>query len=178
MMAPTYVQTTFSWEEWPTQCSKFPSQIKPQAQVWILPRIVDSLWKKWSRDASRVFSPAEKWNTSTRNVQVGDFVIVADPNAVRGEWQTGRVVEVFPGEDGRVRNIKVKTATGNYLRPITKIRVIYPVEGFDKEKWMENINSPLRGRGGGRYFAQTERELGLDVQFKVHFGSIAKEKKK
>jgi hypothetical protein len=36
---------------------------------------------------------------------------------------------VFPGKDGKIRNLKVKTATSYYERPITKIAVIYPAEG-------------------------------------------------
>ena len=95
-------------------------------------RIVDSFWKKWSRDVLPHLLPRKKWNVRTRNIQVGAFVVVADPNAVRGKWQTGRVVEAYQGEDGLTRNVKVKTATGTYARPITKICVIYPVEGFEE----------------------------------------------
>ena len=57
--------------------------------------------------------------------------MVLDQNAVRGKWVVGRVLEVYPGQDGRVRNVKVKTATGDYSRLITKIAVIEPAEGFD-----------------------------------------------
>ena len=42
-----------------------------------------------------------------------------------------RVIEVYPGTDGRVRNVKVKTPAGEYSRPVTKIAVIYPAEGYD-----------------------------------------------
>ena len=58
--------------------------------------------------------------------------MVAEPNTVRGKWIIGRVVEVYPGQDGRVRNVKGKTPTGKYSRPITKIAVIQPAEGFDQ----------------------------------------------
>lgn len=66
-----------------------------------------------------------------RNVRVDDFVIVQTSSAIRGTWNVGRVVSVYPGEDGRVRNVKVRTRTGEYERPITKIAVIYPAEGYD-----------------------------------------------
>ena len=59
-----------------------------------------------------------------------DVVNVADSNAVRGNWCIGRVVPVYPGKDGHIRNVKVKTATGEYRRPITKIVVIYQAEGY------------------------------------------------
>ena len=54
-----------------------------------------------------------------------DIVVVADSNAVRGKLNLGRISEVHPGPDGRVRNVKVKTSMGQYERPITKIAVIH-----------------------------------------------------
>ena len=74
---------------------------------------------------------AKKWHMDRRNVQPDDTVIVAENNAIRCKWNVGRIVGVFPGPDGRVRNVKVKTATGEYSRPVTKIAVISPVEGYD-----------------------------------------------
>ena len=67
-------------------------------------------------------------------MRVDDVVIVQNPNAIRGNWTIGRTVEVYPGSDGKVRNIKVKTATGEYKRPITKIAVIYPAEGYQDDE--------------------------------------------
>ena len=64
-------------------------------------------------------------------MRVDDVVIVQDPNAVRRKWTIGRVINVYPGKDGRVRNVKLKTPTTEYKRPITKIVVIYPAEGHE-----------------------------------------------
>ena len=44
--------------------------------------------------------PRKKWNGEQRNVAVNDFIILADSNAVRGKWSAGRILQVFPGEDG------------------------------------------------------------------------------
>ena len=86
-------------------------------------------------DQTRVFPllvPRKKWNTSRRNVQVDDFVMVAEPKTVGGKWIIERIVEVYPGQDGRMRNVLVKTPSGEYSRLITKIAVIQPAEGFDQ----------------------------------------------
>lgn len=96
-------------------------------------RIVDSFWKKWSRDVLPQLVPRRKWNTASRNAKVDDYVVVADPNAMRGKWEVGKVVQVFPGDDGYVRNVLVKTNRGNYTRSISKIAVIYPAEGYEDE---------------------------------------------
>ena len=74
--------------------------------------------------------PRKQWNRQNTNVRVDYWVIIADTNAVRGNWQNERVTRVFPGDDGLIRNVEAKTTTVNYRRPITKLSAIYPVEGF------------------------------------------------
>ena len=103
----------------------------PRKRVEFVQRIVDSFWKRWTRDVFPTLVPRKKWHVENRNVKVDDIVTVADMNAVRGKWAVGRVTKVYPGADGRVRNVTVKTATGEYSRPVTKIAVIYPAEGDD-----------------------------------------------
>ena len=72
--------------------------------------------------------PTKKWNSPNSNVKVDDIVTVYDDNPLRGKWTVGRVLEVYPGPDGCVRNVRVKTSTGIYRRPTTKIAVIHPAE--------------------------------------------------
>ncbi|XP_068742525.1 uncharacterized protein [Montipora capricornis] len=100
----------------------------PRHRVEFLQKIVDSFWKRWNRDVFPSLVPRKQWQIERRNVKVNDIVTVADSNAVRGKWCTGRIMEVYPGPDGRVRNVKIKTSTGVYSRPVTKISVICPAE--------------------------------------------------
>ena len=94
-------------------------------------KIVHSFWKRWSRDVLPALVTRKAWHTEKRNVEVGDLVVLADNNPIRGRCTIGRVIEVYPTADGRVRNVKVKTPAGEYSRPVMKIAVIYPVEGYD-----------------------------------------------
>ena len=103
----------------------------PRHRVEFVQKIVDSFWTRWTRDVFPSLLPRKQWHAEKRNVRVDDFVIVQTSSAIRGTWNVGRVVSVYPGEDGRVRNVKVRTRTGEYERPITKIAVIYPAEGYD-----------------------------------------------
>ena len=103
----------------------------PRHRFEFVQKLVDSFWVKWSRDVLPTLVPRRKWNVHRRNVQVDDVVILEDVNTVRGCWRIGRVTEVYKGPDDRVRNIQVKTVSGVYKRPITKIAVLYPVEGYD-----------------------------------------------
>ena len=100
----------------------------PRRRVEFVQKIVESFWRRWTKDIFPLLVPRRKWNVERRNVRVDDVVIVADGNAVRGKWTIGPVVKVYPGNDGKVRNITVKTALGEYSRPVTKIAVIQPAE--------------------------------------------------
>lgn len=39
-------------------------------------------------------------------------------------WRLGRVVEIHPGRDGKVRVVSVKTQAGVMKRPIVKVCVL------------------------------------------------------
>ena len=105
----------------------------PRHRVEFVQKIVDSFWTRWTRDVFPSLLPRKQWHAEKRNIRVDDFVIVQTSSAIRGTWNVGRVVSVYPGEDGKVRNVKVKTRTGEYERPITKIAVIYPAEGYEDQ---------------------------------------------
>ncbi|XP_071504464.1 uncharacterized protein [Diadema antillarum] len=104
----------------------------PRHRVEFIQRIVDTFWHRWTRDVLPLLAPRQKWHVDRRNVRVDDVAMMADANAVRGKWTIARVIQVYPGPDGKVRNVKVKTPTAEYRRPVTKIAVIYPAEGYDE----------------------------------------------
>ena len=109
----------------------FKESQNPRHRVEFVQKIVDSFWKRWSRDVFPSLVPRKQWQIERRNVRIDDVMTVADKNAVRGSWTMGRIVDVFPGADRKVHNVKVKTAKGVYSRPVTKIAVIYPAEGYN-----------------------------------------------
>ena len=60
-----------------------------------------------------------------RPLDLAPSVIVQTQGTSRGNWNVGRVVSVYPGQDDKVRNVK-----GEYERAITNIVVINRVEGY------------------------------------------------
>lgn len=110
----------------------FPETNNPRHRVEFCQKIIDSFWHRWYRDVFPTLVPRRKWNVQKRNVQVNDYVLVAEPNPFRGKWTKGLIVKVFPGDDGKVRNVRVKTLVGEYERPITKIVVLLPAEGHSE----------------------------------------------
>ena len=65
--------------------------------------------------------PRSKWFKPRENVTIGDIVLVIDPDVPRSHWKMAKVIEVYPGIDGLVRSVKIKTSQGEYNRPITKL---------------------------------------------------------
>lgn len=47
-----------------------------------------------------------------------------DENATRNYWLKGKIIETFPGSDGIVRIVKIKTIKGVVTRPVTKMLLI------------------------------------------------------
>ena len=119
----------------------FKATKNPRDRVEFIQRIVDSFWVRWTNDVFQSLVPRKKWSMNRRNVQVNDVVMTVDTNPVRGKWTIGRIVEVHPGSDSKVRNVTVRTPSGKYRRPVTKVSVIYPAEGYED-------NDAVIGGGG------------------------------
>ena len=87
----------------------------------LLTRLSQSFWKRWQRDYLHTLQQRAKWNVPTRNLAVGDIVIILDPNCPPTHWALARVLELCPGRDNVVRVVKVRTSTGEYTRPVNKL---------------------------------------------------------
>ena len=90
--------------------------------------LVRHFWKRWSDEYLSSLRRHNKWKFPTRNVRVGDVVILKEDNLVPTKWPLARVLATYPGKDGLVRVVTVKTTTGIYKRPIVKIALLLPNE--------------------------------------------------
>ena len=91
--------------------------------------LANVFWERFSKEYVRVSQVRQKWNTPHRNISVNDIVLVLDKDLPRNRWSKGRVVEVFPVEDGLVRHVDVKTSAKTILkRPITKLVLLAPAD--------------------------------------------------
>lgn len=90
-------------------------------------RLADMYWKRWVREVLPEMVPRKKWQNEEKPLKEGDLVFIVDPDGPRNTWPRGRVLEVCPGKDGRVRVVKVKTAGGTLTRSVTRVAKI-PVE--------------------------------------------------
>lgn len=83
--------------------------------------LADLYWRRWVQEYRPTLVRRQKWHDHTKPIQKGDVVIIVDEKAPRNEWLMGRIEETYPGNDGIIRVVKVKTNKGCYTRPVSKL---------------------------------------------------------
>jgi transposase InsO family protein len=84
-------------------------------------RMADQFWERWVREYLPTLIRREKWHDTAKPIMVDDVVIVVDDQLPRNNWTKGIITGTFPGKDGIVRAVDVKTTTGTFRRPVAKI---------------------------------------------------------
>ncbi|KAK3722370.1 hypothetical protein QZH41_013692, partial [Actinostola sp. cb2023] len=83
--------------------------------------MADIFWKRWRSEYLPTLEERQKWLCPKRNFQVGELVLVKHDNSPRPRWPLGLIVDTYPGSDGLVRSVQVKTQSGVYVCPVDKI---------------------------------------------------------
>lgn len=88
--------------------------------------LIRHFWARWSKEYLIRLRMLTKWKLPSRNIVVGDVVVLQEDGLVPSKWQLARVVKVYPGCDGIVCVASIKTCNGIYKRPITKLALLLP----------------------------------------------------
>ena len=70
-------------------------------------KIIESFWKKWTRDFFPTLLIRQKWHVERRSLKVGDIVFFQD-NALIGHWKLAEVISVDSNKDNRVRDVTLR----------------------------------------------------------------------
>lgn len=109
------------------------SSYKPMATLrrWNLCQtLTRHFWRRWSMDYFTSLRKFTKWHHQNRNARVGDVVLLKEDGLVTAKWPLARIESVHPGEDGVVRVVSVRTASGVYKRPVTKVALLLPSDSI------------------------------------------------
>ena len=88
-----------------------------------LKRLIFLFWKRWSSEYLTTLQVRRKWNRDgTSNLEEGDIVFVTDEITPPLQWPLGRILEAYRGQNNICRVVKVKTARGEYVKPVIKLR--------------------------------------------------------
>lgn len=75
---------------------------------------------RWQTEYLATKMARNKWRTPAKQLKVGDLIFLKEDNLPPGQWLIGRITSVMPGSDGVVRNVKLRTPYGEYVRSVTK----------------------------------------------------------
>ena len=53
-----------------------------------------------------------------------DVALISEDNIPRGKWKLGKIVDTFPGKDGRIRTVRVQTEKGTLNRPVQTLHLL------------------------------------------------------
>nr|XP_043069244.1 uncharacterized protein LOC122322057 [Drosophila bipectinata] len=87
-------------------------------------QLADSFWRRWLQEYLPVITRRTKWCEKAKPLVEGDIVYVCDPGQPRSQWPKGRILKVNLSSDGQVRSAAVRTQSGVYTRPATKLAVL------------------------------------------------------
>ena len=81
-------------------------------------QLLGQFWKSWRREFLPTLTVRRKWFLPRHNLKEADVVLIVKPKANREERPLGRVMEVYPGHDGLVRVVRVKSKNKEFLCPV------------------------------------------------------------
>ena len=84
-------------------------------------QLISQFWKRWRKEFLPSLNVRGKWFNPKRELTAGDVVLLVEPNAKRGEWPLGRVVETYRGDDDLIRVVKIKVGDTDYIRPVHRL---------------------------------------------------------
>ncbi|KAG1926140.1 guanine nucleotide-binding protein G(I)/G(S)/G(O) subunit gamma-2 [Pimephales promelas] len=84
----------------------------------------DRFWTAFIKHYLPDMQARGKWQNPSVNIKPGTVVMLVDPQLPRSFWQIGRVSNVFPGVDSRVRTVEVQIKDKVYTRPISRLIVL------------------------------------------------------
>ena len=86
--------------------------------------LVQHFWQRWHAEYLVNLRQLNKWYNPSRNLSVGDIVILRDQNVIPTKWSMGKIVQVH---DGLVRVVTVKTQAAWYIKT-TNHQILLPME--------------------------------------------------
>ena len=65
--------------------------------------LIRHFWRRWSDEYLTSLNKFNKWHHPTRNLRVGDVIVLQEDNLVPTKWPLVRVTQVHCGRDGLIR---------------------------------------------------------------------------
>ncbi|CAL9695893.1 unnamed protein product [Knipowitschia caucasica] len=95
--------------------------------------LADHFWLSFTRHYLPGLQERSKWRKDGKALSVGQVVLIVDPQLPRASWPVGRITQIHPGADGRVRTASVQVKSRTFLRPVARLILLPPLGDTDDE---------------------------------------------
>ena len=95
-------------------------------------KMIRQFWKKWSVEHFSSLQQLNKWRTENVQQTVDNIVIIKEDNTPPMCWPLASIIQTFDGNDNIVRVVQVKTQTGVYIRPVSRLIPLHREESEDR----------------------------------------------
>lgn len=86
-----------------------------------LQKLIQQHWDRWRREYLTELNRQHQKCTSPADINVGQIVYVQEDGKSSIHWPLARIQQVHPGADGVVRVVTLRTVSGSYKRPVSRI---------------------------------------------------------
>jgi len=90
--------------------------------------LADCFWKRWVTEYLPLLQHRQKWLKPSRNLRIGDVVLMRETNTKRGDWPKALVTDTFADRDNIVRRVRVRTANCSFMRDVRKLCLLEGIE--------------------------------------------------
>ncbi len=84
-------------------------------------RLTSDLWEKWLTAYLASCSQRSKWTRPGQKPAVDDLVFIRDETLKVRDWPLARIIELFPGDDGKVRAVAFRCHGRTFTRPTNRL---------------------------------------------------------
>ncbi|EZA56781.1 hypothetical protein X777_03220, partial [Ooceraea biroi] len=100
-----------------------------------LQKVRQRLWQRWQLEYLQEMQTRYKWKDPGKKVELNAMVILMEDNTSPLKWPMGRIIHTYPGPDGEVKVVLVKTQTGTFKRAVKRLCPL-PIDNLIKEKYL------------------------------------------
>jgi len=86
-------------------------------------QMTERFWERWSKEYLQKMQAVSKWHHPSNTLSEGSLVLIVDERYPPSKWPLVRLTKLHKGTDGLVRVATVRTADGEFLRPVVKLCV-------------------------------------------------------
>ncbi|XP_063993414.1 uncharacterized protein LOC135171055 [Diachasmimorpha longicaudata] len=98
-----------------------------------LEKLKQHFWNRWHKEYLSELNIRHKWTSGHHDIGVGALVLLRDDNLPPLKWRMGRVIKIYPSDDGITRKARLRTSTGEVDRNLRRLAPLPVDSSISKE---------------------------------------------